>query len=159
MQINQHFYRELPAIGAIQWTAAILTLSVCLCALSATGAAVTRTWDGGAAGADANWMTAANWSGNVAPVNGDNLSFAGGVAKLVTTNNFANNTDFGIITLSDSYTLRGNTIDLTNTVEAIGGVTGVLELNFRLTRNATFNCTLGSVLQHSGTITLNGFDL
>src|SRR5436190_8863692 len=100
MQTIRSLYRGVRAVGLVRCTPAILILW--MCSLSAPGAAVTRTWDGGAAGADANWMTAANWSGNVVPVSGDNLSFAGGVAKLVTTNNFANNTDFGIITINDS---------------------------------------------------------
>ena len=32
-----------------------------------------KTWDGG--GADANWQTAANWVGDIAPVAGDDLVF------------------------------------------------------------------------------------
>src|SRR5437899_631549 len=124
MQRIPYIYGGAGGLSIRRWSAAIITAAASLATLSAPGAAVTRTWDGGAAGADANWLTAANWTTNVAPNNGDNLTFAGGVAKLVTTNNFPNNTDFGIITINDDYTLRGNTVDITNTVQAIG-VNGV----------------------------------
>src|SRR5206468_3505580 len=98
----------------------ILILSSC--ALTASGAA-TRQWDGGAAGVDANWTSAGNWTNNTPPVNGDGLVFASGIAKLNTTNNFAANTDFGSISIQDDYTLNGNAIDITNSVEA-GGASG-----------------------------------
>ena len=35
----------------------------------------TMTWDGG--GADGNWLTAANWAGDIAPRSGDDLIFQG----------------------------------------------------------------------------------
>src|SRR5262249_55676796 len=52
----------------------------------------TGVWDGG--GADSNWTTAANWANDVAPQPGDNLSFAGGAARLTNTNNFPASTSF-----------------------------------------------------------------
>ena len=64
--------------------------------LAVEATAVDRTWDGGAAGADANWTTAANWTTNIAPLAGDLLIFASGQTKLVTTNTFPANTLFRV---------------------------------------------------------------
>ncbi len=49
------------------------------CGSGVGGSTVTRTWDGG--GADENWSTAANWSGDVVPDCNDNAVFDGTSSK------------------------------------------------------------------------------
>ena len=49
------------------------------------GEAAVRTWDGG--GSDANWTTAANWVGDIAPVANDDLVFPATSAQFTTNNN------------------------------------------------------------------------
>src|SRR6476469_3276534 len=69
----------------------------------------TFTWDGG--GGDANWMTAANWAGDVAPVGdgSDDLVFPASAAQQSNNNDFADGTGFASITLqANGYTLAGN---------------------------------------------------
>src|SRR5213083_3032951 len=67
---------------------------------------VPATWDGG--GLDNNWMTAANWVGDVAPQPGANLIFPAGAAQTTTNNDFAVGTVFKSMTLSaDFYQLSG----------------------------------------------------
>ena len=70
-----------------------------LLGLSPLAHAATRTWDGG--GADNLWTNAANWGGT-APIAGDNLVFPGTAPadSLASTNNFANGTTFGSITIT-----------------------------------------------------------
>jgi hypothetical protein len=74
-------------------------------------AAQTITWDGG--GANNNWNTAANWVGDVAPVSGNTLSFAGS-NRTDAFNNFAANTVFNLYFASAAspFTLSGATIAL-----------------------------------------------
>src|SRR4051794_8022270 len=59
----------------------------------------TRTWVG--LGADANWSTAQNWAGAVAPAVDDNLVFPAGAARLTNVNDFAAGTRFRSVTISD----------------------------------------------------------
>src|SRR3954468_23870446 len=80
----------------------------------------TRTWDGG--GTDANWQTAANWSGDVAPSAGDDLVFPASGAQQANNNNFFLLTSFNSITVEGgAYTLGGNPIRLVNGLTVIGG--------------------------------------
>src|SRR5690349_2644318 len=58
-----------------------------------------RVWSG--LGVDANWSTAANWAGGVAPTSDDNLVFPAGASQLSNFNDLANNTRFRSITISD----------------------------------------------------------
>ena len=72
--------------------------------LEGRGVRAIATWDGGSA-LNSNWMTAANWVGDVAPSAGDELRFdtsVVGVARFSSTNNFPNYTSFGKITINDS---------------------------------------------------------
>src|SRR5262249_57360237 len=57
----------------------------------------TRVWDGG--GADANWTTAANWAGDVAPGAGDDLVFVGGAPRLAKHHKFRARTFFPAVYL------------------------------------------------------------
>src|SRR5687767_1802438 len=83
--------------------------------------AVNRTWDGGGGVADTNWMTAANWVGNVAPSPGDSLIFPDSVSQLTSVNNFPPGTAFSTISFTGSgYTISGNAIELSS------GTTGIV---------------------------------
>lgn len=71
------------------------------------------TWDGG--GPNANWTTAANWVGDVAPMPGDNLVFPGGTQQLSNANDFPIGTAFGTITVTGlNYVLSGNAMSLSS---------------------------------------------
>src|SRR5207248_9940273 len=76
------------------------------------------TWDGG--GADANWTTAANWAGDVAPTPGSALFFPVGAARPTNRNDFAPGTAFDSIAVSAGYTIGGNAVALAN------GLTGAM---------------------------------
>lgn len=78
-----------------------------------------KTWDGG--GADANWQTAANWAGDVAPVSNDDLVFPAAAAQFATNNNFLLFTTFRSLALEGGYTISGNPLRLTNGIVASGG--------------------------------------
>ena len=77
----------------------------------------TSTWTG--AGSDSNWMTAANWSGTVAPQAGADLVFPAGAANLNSVDDFPAGTSFGSIAVSvPGYALSGNELDLTGGISA-----------------------------------------
>jgi hypothetical protein len=63
-------------------------------ALTSSGLAASRFWDGSS---DGNFATAANWVGGVAPVAGDDLVFQAGITRLLVTNNFSPNRAFNTI--------------------------------------------------------------
>jgi hypothetical protein len=91
-----------------------------------------RTWDGG--GADANWVTAANWVGDVAPAPNDDLVFPAMAAQTTTNNNFPFLTPFSSIRFEGSaYTLGGNLIRLANGITAVDGSHAI---NFSVTMMA-----------------------
>jgi autotransporter-associated beta strand protein len=70
----------------------------------------TRTWDGG--GTDNNWTTAANWVGDVAPVAGDRLVFAGST-QTASFNDFADGTVFqSIVFQNGGFSLSGHAVTL-----------------------------------------------
>src|SRR6185436_5607613 len=58
-----------------------------------------RVWDGG--GANNLWTTAANWVGDVAPQQDDNLLFPAGAARLVNQNDFTGGTRFRSVTIAN----------------------------------------------------------
>jgi hypothetical protein len=79
------------------------------------------TWSGG--GSDSNWMTAANWVGNVAPVAGADLVFPTGAAQLSNVNNFGVGTSFNSLTISgNGYSISGNRV-VTGAID-VSGSTG-----------------------------------
>jgi autotransporter-associated beta strand protein len=136
-------------------------------------------WDGG--GANAYWKTAANWVGDVAPVAGDSLCFAGSV-RTTTSNNFTAGTTFGSIEFGASnFTLNGNSITLTGgitvdstvtdsilsinvalgastTINVIGtdlSIADVISGNYGLTKTGTGSLTLGDTNTYSGGTTIS----
>src|SRR5205085_688387 len=123
-------------------------------------------WSG--AGTNSLWLNPLNWIGNVAPNQGDNLSFPAGVARLTNTNDFAAGSMFNSITFSGSdYVIAGNLLSLntglTNTPPTATGstfVAGTLIVQNSITvlepiaLSGTINNQLG-VNTFSGNITLN----
>ena len=125
-----------------------------------------KIWDGG--GGDANWTTAANWLGDVAPVADDNIAF-GGAVNTDTQNDFAGGTNFASVTFvsgASSFTVSGNDFTITSagctTSNAISaentGNTMTIESNITFSTNApTIACTqAGGTLNIEGTIDNGG---
>ena len=120
-----------------------------------------RVWTG-ASGIDANWMTAANWVGGVAPSPGDDLVFAGGALQAATSNNnFTAGTAFNSISLDAAgYTLSGNGVTLGPiglTVNSAAGA-GNDTVNFDISTGAGAGTAItdtytGVALDLAGTIT------
>jgi hypothetical protein len=118
---------------------ALLALCAVLAAELPTPAlAATREWTG--AGPDNNWTTAANWSGNIAPSEGDDLVFPDGVTKLTTINTFGAGTTFSSITFRGSrYTVGGNRFVLLNGISALNPTLGnTIGVQIELARDQTF---------------------
>jgi trimeric autotransporter adhesin len=77
----------------------------------------TATWTG--LGTDNNWMTADNWSGDVAPQSGYDLVFPAGAAQISdSNNNFPASTSFNSITIESSgYALTGNAVQVASDID------------------------------------------
>ncbi len=101
-----------PFFGALMFAFLFLTFQ--------TVNAATRTWDGG--GADNNWSTAANWSGDVVPTSADEVVFDG-----TSTKNSA---------VDAALTINSVTIN--------GGYTGTITQNAVLTVNNAFTQSAGT---------------
>lgn len=100
---------------------------------SGQASAATKTWDG--EGADDNFNTAANWSGDSIPVNGDTLVFPASVDADTTTgddrqltNNISNLSVAGIQFTGtfidddyDQYTISGNALTVTDDITVAEG--------------------------------------
>ena len=90
-----------------------------------------RIWDGG--GGDANWTTAANWDGDIAPLAGDDLVFAAGALQTTNANNFAPGTRFNTIQIQGAgYNVGGNAIELFGGLTA-NNLTGANTFGLELT--------------------------
>jgi large repetitive protein len=130
-------------------------------------APATRTWTG--AGTDNLWMDPQNWSGNVAPVPGqDSLLFPGTAAQFTAVNNFSSGSDFLSITFSGGgYTLSGNPIQLGSQSNGTGSLTdnsgattNTINLNIAFAGprqggfvgTETFSATPGTLLTIAGQI-------
>lgn len=162
-QLNPQLTKPMKIRGSIQLT------NRCLCqlaltavmfsssALTANGAV--KTWGGG--GGSGNWSVAGNWTGGVPPVSGDDVVFQGGAANLVNTNNLPNLRLNSITFTGSGYTVRGNSIVVTNGIsgqQASGANT--FEIAVTLGAAQTFDCvTAGATQTLSGNITNAGFTL
>ncbi len=157
----------------------ILVFSL-LVMFTANSFAAIKIWDGG--GADAYLATKENWSGDVAPVSGDYLVFAGSTRTSVTNDYAPETTTFKMLVFSNNYTtssspftLSGNEIVLTGCVAseypafstglpAIGvanassSITDILALNIRLPNTSKLGGYTANNhhLTFSGTVTGNG---
>jgi FG-GAP-like repeat len=99
--------------------------------LTISANAAVKTWDGGSA--DSNLATAANWVGDVAPIDNDDLVFPDGafVPVVEINNNFNASTVFrSILFEGRQYTINGNNLSITN---GITTYSGVQTINARIT--------------------------
>jgi len=113
--------------------------------------AATVTWDGG--GADTNWLTPANWVGDVAPTSTDSLIFTGTV-RPSNNNNFPASTTFSNILIdAGGFTLAGNAITVTGGISA-SSTSGNTTISSGLIFNTTQTITVG--LAAARTLTLSG---
>ncbi|MCW5959863.1 MAG: VCBS repeat-containing protein [Pyrinomonadaceae bacterium] len=119
-----------------------LFLIVFLFSVSNSFSAV-RTWDGG--GADANWATAANWVGDVAPVVGDSLIFPAMAAQFSTTNNLSSFTFSSVTIEGGNYTISGSALRITGGLTVNGG-NQALNTFVELTSSQTFSTAQNSTV-------------
>ncbi|MGV3483138.1 MAG: beta strand repeat-containing protein [Planctomycetaceae bacterium] len=116
----------------------------------------TMVWDGG--GADANWSTAKNWAGDIAPLAGDDLVFPVGAVNKANVNDFAAATNFGSILLGGAgYAPTGNQISLSGTVTSTGAG-NAFAIPTQLAAGGGFTSTAGT-FTISATIDTNGNSL
>jgi len=118
-----------------------------------TSQAAVKTWDGSYS---PNWSAPANWSGNVAPVNGDDLVFPVGAANLANTNNNTVSSLNSITFLGNGYTVGGYPITIRNGIsgqQTSGANTVAIDLT--LGSSETFDCVnSGASQQFAGDIVL-----
>ncbi|MGA2253622.1 MAG: autotransporter-associated beta strand repeat-containing protein [Thermoguttaceae bacterium] len=122
--------------------------------------AINRVWSG--QGTTANWNDANNWTGDTAPLSGDNLIFASGAAQPTNTNNLAADTQFGNIVFgSGGYSVNGNAIQLNGFLDSSAS-TGNTTVNLGVTLAGASSVLMGgsgSDITFSQAINTNGFTL
>jgi len=102
-----------------------------------------RTWDGG--GANANWSTAANWVGDVAPVAGDSLVFPVTSAQYTATNNLSSLVFNSMTIEGGNYTIGGSGLTLSNGL-TVGGGTQSFNTFVSVINSQTFTAASGSTV-------------
>ena len=109
------------------------------------------TWDG--QGSDNKWQTAANWVGNVAPVAGDQLVFAG-TTQTATQDDYTAGTTFQSIEFQNSgFTLSGNSLVLTGNITVDTGATNsTIALGVGLSGPVNMNVADSTSLTLSGVL-------
>ncbi|MFM7072355.1 MAG: hypothetical protein ACKO38_11255, partial [Planctomycetota bacterium] len=160
-------FRGLPQGGLV--TVGGLVFQIDYSAGTGNDVALTRlaaaVWDGsldgsGLASENANWTTAANWVGDVAPTANAILIFpAMPVFHPTNVNNFAANTPFNAIRIDgDGYSLGGNALKLSGGVGNRGIGTAI---SFPITLTAAQGFSNGSLatLSFAAGIDLSGFTL
>jgi fibronectin-binding autotransporter adhesin len=139
-----------------------LVPGVCLLFV-ASSFATDRTWTGSSGYL---WTVANNWSGNAAPVPGDNLIFpSGSLIPSNTTNTYPSGTAFGLITISEGnlqpgYVLAGNRVVLNGGVSYTGNLTAgapTVATDVTLGADQVFSSTRGIVF--TGRVDVNGHTL
>ncbi len=154
----KNFFQHLEIMKTLTSLFAFLTA---LC-LAPDLSAATRHWDGG--GANGFWDTAANWSNNVAAVNGDALFFPTNVARLVNTNRTSGNlTNISAIRFTgDGYSVFSVPfINLTNGLTNAGFVNSANTLNAGLTLRGNQTWAVGgrNTLTVNSNVNWAGFSL
>ena len=114
--------------------------------------AASRQWVGG--GADSLWTNPANWQNGIAPVAGDDLTFAG-ITNLNTVNDFPADTTFRSITILAGFTLSGNRIIVTHGISSQATVA----LDTILGASQTYSAPCCATATFAGNIDLNGYTL
>ncbi|HOX02825.1 MAG TPA: autotransporter-associated beta strand repeat-containing protein [Candidatus Paceibacterota bacterium] len=143
------------------WRAArLLSVGLLLGLMPEAIRAATLTWDGSS---DGYWFTAANWSTGTRPQDGDDLVFPAGAAHLLNTNNIGTPRHYHSITISGAnYSLRGNSLTLSNGITATygAGASAEVVMDIALGRSQEIECaTDGAFLYVSGDIALEGYSL
>ena len=110
---------------------------------SADAFSAVRIWDGG--GSDANWGTAANWVGDVAPVAGDSLVFPATAAQFTANNNISTFTFSSLTFEGGNYTIGGGTLSLTNGLTANAGTHSINTL-ILVVSSQTYTAAQGSTV-------------
>lgn len=142
--------RKLLAIGACL-CGGFLVLAVVAIINAPSASAATVVWDGG--GGDNDMTTGANWVGDSAPSEGDDLEFPVTAAKQTINNDFTAGTAFNTMYVSGSgstsaYSFSGNAIEITESVYDFtpSTVGGSLTLGLDIALNeAAIGMTAGSV--------------
>lgn len=169
-QASSSLILSLPSFAALLMSAAVPAVN-----------AATATWDGG--GADPNWSNPQNWVGDVAPVSGDDLVFAGTVQTTCTNDlDTANGGSFQVNSITfdataGSFTVSGNDIRITGKSIVCNSTNlqtlqTVLQTQSGNTNGVTVDCvsgdiTIGGIQSYSGfnnlltkngpgTLTVNG---
>jgi hypothetical protein len=132
------------------------------CFLATAAGADTKSWTGAV---NNLWSVGGNWSGGVAPVDGDSLLFPNGSANRNTVNDLTG-LDLGSISIAPasfpSYSATGNAITLSGgliTTACCSIQQIVWSVPVTLTASQTFGGAAGGVLDLAGPITLNGHTL
>ena len=87
--------------------------NTCRFNVTANSVSLGLVWDGG--GANGFWTNAANWVGNILPVNGDGLVFPTNAARTANTNTLGGPTNLAFLELSGSnYAIFGPRLTLLN---------------------------------------------
>lgn len=153
---SSHHRQSDPAVAIVKSAAKYLGLCLLLAYCSVSHAAV-RTWDGSFS---PNWSASANWSGNVAPVNGDDVVFPAAAANLANTNNNTVTSLNSITFLGSGYTVGGFPITIRNGIsgqQPSGANTVAVDLT--LGASQTFECVnagasqqfFGDIISSAGT--------
>ena len=141
-------------------SARILAGSIAALLAAQSASATTIVWDGG--GADANLLTAINWSTDIAPVANDSLVFDG-ATRLAPSNNFTAGTVFNGLTFNagaGAFTLSGNQIGLNGTITDNSLSLETISAAIALSATETVNVSLiGGSLTLSGVISGTTFGL
>src|ERR1043166_9273913 len=131
--------------------------------------ATLRVWTGNATMSN-SWTNALNWSGNVAPVPGDDLEFPFDAVKQNSSDNYTNGTTFNSILFwhggsgpTIHYDLTGNSIALNAGISAVNSSVSLWDNTvnnaFLLNSNQTFATAAFTALAMFGAINLNGHNL
>lgn len=133
--------------------------SVVLTVVNVPATGVAKTWSGG--GADSSWSTAANWVGNVAPVQGDDLVFPAGAARSTNVNNFSGGWSFHSIQFSGSnYVITGSEIVLgAGMTNSPARGTNLFGCALTLQRDQEIRLGASSLLELTGLLDNAGHDL
>jgi hypothetical protein len=124
----------------------------------------TFVWDGkvdatGAAPANTNWTTGANWAGDTAPAPGAILNFPNNAAGRLATNDFPAGTQFSELRISvaglgaTDYTIQGNGITVLDLLETTGLSN---EINLPITLGNSIDFRVQGELTVNGTVNTNG---
>ena len=106
--------------------------------------AATLVWTG--TGADADWNTAGNWTGNVVPVSGQTLQFGAPGVSGTTLTNTLTSTAFSVAGITfaaaPAYTISGNAFTLSGGVVNNTALTQTVNTNMVLSANQDFSSTV-----------------